>query len=71
MPFMTKQLSKEIMKRSKLSNNFLRNRTEENKIVYNKQRNYSACLLRQSKRGYYENLDIKKSITDDKIFGNQ
>ena len=32
MPFMTKQLSKEIMKRSRLRNNFLRNRTERNKF---------------------------------------
>ena len=48
------------MKRSRPSNNFLRNRTEENKIIYNKQRNYCVSLLRQSKRGYYENLNIKK-----------
>ena len=32
MPFMTKQLSKEIMKRSRLPNNFLRNKTEERKF---------------------------------------
>ena len=56
MPFMTKQLSKEIMKRSRPCNNFLRNRTEDNKILYNRQRNYCASLLRKSKRGYYENL---------------
>ena len=36
MPFMTKQLSKEIMKRSGLHNNFLGNRTEGNKILYNR-----------------------------------
>ena len=36
-PSMTKQLSKEIMKRSRLRNNFLRNRTEENKVLYNRQ----------------------------------
>ena len=33
MPFITKQLSKELMKRSRLRNNFLRNRTKENKIL--------------------------------------
>ena len=31
MPFMTKDLSKAIMKRSRLRNNFLKNRTGENK----------------------------------------
>ena len=67
MPFMTKQLSKEIMKRSRLRNNFLRNRTEENKILYNRQRNCCVSLLRKSKRGYYENLNIK-NVTDNKLF---
>ena len=67
MPFMTKQLSKEIMKRSRLRNNFLRNRTEENKILYNRQRNYCVSLLRKSKRGYYENLNIE-TVTDNKLF---
>ena len=67
MPFMTKQLSEEIMKSSRLRNNFLRNRTEENKILYNRQRNYCVSLLRKSKKGYYENLNIK-NVTDNKLF---
>ena len=67
MPFMTKQLSKEIMKRSRFRNNFPRNRTEENKILYNRQRNCCVSLLRESKRGYYENLNIK-NVTDNKLF---
>ena len=37
---MTKQLSKEIMTSSRLRNNFMGNRAAENKILYNKQRNY-------------------------------
>ena len=49
MPFMTKQFSYEIMKRSRLRNNFLRNRTEENKILYSRQRNYCVSLLRKSR----------------------
>ena len=64
---MTKQLSKEIMKRLRLRNNFLRNRTEENKILYNRQRNYCVSLLRKSRRGYYENLNIT-NVTDGKLF---
>ena len=46
MPFMTKQLSKEVMKRSRLRNNFLRNRTEENKILYNRQKNYCVSFAK-------------------------
>ena len=37
MPFITKDLSKAIMKRSKLCNNFLKNRTGEKKTLYTKQ----------------------------------
>ena len=79
MPFMTKQLSKEAMKRSRLRNNFLGNRTEGNKIIYDRHRNvYLFCLylfcvylfcvslLQKSKAGYYENLTIK-NVTDKKL----
>ena len=61
--FMAKQLSKEIMKRSRPRNNFLRNRTEENKIFHRRQRNYYVFLLRKCKRGYY----VKK-VTENKLF---
>ena len=64
MPFMTNAFQ-EIMKRSRLRNNFLRNKTKENKI--NRQRNCCVSLLRKSKRGYYENLSIK-NVTDNKLF---
>ena len=55
------------MMRSRLCNIFLRNRTEENKILYKKQRNYCVSLLRRSKTEYYENLNIK-NVTDNKLF---
>ena len=55
------------MKTSRLRNNFLRNRTEGNKILYNKPRNYSVFLLQNSKTGYYENLNMK-NVTDNKLF---
>ena len=67
MPFMIKQLSKEITKRSRVHNNFLRNKTEENEILYNRHRNYCVSLLRKSKRGHHENLN-KKNITNNKLF---
>ena len=37
-PFMTKELDREIMKR--LRNNFLRTNSEEDRLKYNKQRNF-------------------------------
>ena len=55
------------MKRSRLRNSFLVNRTEEHKIIYNRQRNYCVFLLQKSKTGYHENLNIK-NVTDNKLF---
>ena len=39
-PFMNKTLTKSSMTRSRLENKFLKNPNEENKSIYNKQRNY-------------------------------
>ena len=49
LPFMNKELSKEIMRTTRLWNNFLRNRSDENKRKYSKQRNYCVSLLRKTK----------------------
>ena len=67
MLFITKDLSKAIMKRSRLCNKFLKNRTEENKILYTKQRNYCVALLKKLKKIYFENLN-EKDILDNKLF---
>jgi len=51
--FMNKCLEKEIMKRSRLRNKFLKNPTPENKVAYNKQRNYCLTLSRKTKKEYF------------------
>ena len=66
MPFMTKDLSKKINARSRF--NFLKNRTEENKIGYTKQRNKWVSLLRSAKKKYYGNLDEKKVINNKQFW---
>ena len=45
MPLFTKELSKEIMTRSRLRNKYRKNRNEENRAIYVKQINYCASLL--------------------------
>ena len=65
LPFMNKELSKEIMHRTRLRSNFLRNRSDENKRKYSKQRNYCVSLLRKAKKNYYNDLNEKK-ITNSK-----
>ena len=69
LPVITKDLSKVLMKRSRLRNNLklLKNRTEQNKMLYTKQRNYCVSLLKKSKKKYFENLN-EKDILDNKLF---
>ena len=66
-PFINKNLSEAIMLRTKLRNIFLKNRTEENKDRYTKQRNLCVTLLRKSKREYFNNLN-EKNVCDNKKF---
>ena len=49
MPFMTKELSHEIMKRTRLRNLFLKSKTEETRMLYVNQRNKCVSLLRRIK----------------------
>ena len=65
--FMTKELRKEIMKRSKLKNKFDRNRNYEKRCNFKFQRNYCVNLLRKTKKQYYENLSVK-NIMDNQTF---
>ena len=51
----------------KLKNNYLKNISDGNKILYKKQRSYCWFLLRKSKTKYYENLDEEK-VSDNKLF---
>ena len=64
---MNKAISKAVMDRTRLRNKFLKNRTAENKLAYNRQRDYCVSLTRKSKRDYCNNLD-NRDVTDNKLF---
>ena len=66
-PFMTETLRKAIMDRTRLRNTSCNNRTVDNLKAFKKQRNTSVKILRQAKRDYYNDLDIK-DLTDNKKF---
>ena len=53
MPFMTKDRTKNIVKRLRLRNKYLKNNNEENRKLYVRQRNYCVSLLRKTKKAYY------------------
>ena len=59
MPFMNKSLKKAHMKRSRLRNICVKNKTDTNRIAYIKQRNYCLSLLRKTKKDHYANLNEK------------
>ena len=66
---MNKTLSKEIMRRSKLRNLFVKRRTEENKNNYVKQRNLCVTLLRNSKRQFFGGLNETRLCDNKKFWG--
>ena len=69
MPFMTKDLPKEMMTRSRLRNKYLKDNRllEGNRLLYTQQRNKCVSLLRKTKINYYGNLNVK-DITNKKFW---
>ena len=63
---MSKEL-KTIVTRSRLHNKYLKEKSADSKIAYDKQRNYCVNLLRRTKKKYFANINIS-SITDNKKF---
>ena len=55
--FITKNLHKAIMKRSRLRNKFLSDRTEMSRKEYKMQRNLCVNLLKRAKKEHFANLD--------------
>ena len=66
--YVIKNLINAIMKRSKLRNKYLRERTNEAKSLYNKQSNLFVSILHKNKRDYFENLS-NKIVSDNRKFG--
>ena len=65
--FVTKDISKAIMLRTKLRNQFLKKGTLGARTKYNQQRNICVSLIKKSKQIYHENLDLKE-INDNNKF---
>ena len=63
-PFMTNNIYKAIMMRTQLRNMFLRLKTVETRVTYNKQRNHCVSLIRNAKKHFFENL-YPNLITDN------
>ena len=64
---MTKTFSKAIMRRTRFRNKFLKNTTDQNKLLYNKQRYFCVSVLRKEKKEYFAKVN-EKDITDNRKF---
>ena len=67
MPFMNKYLKEAHMKRRRLRNIYVRNKSDTNRIAHIKQHNYCVSLLRKTKKDHYANLN-EKDVADNKQF---
>ena len=65
--FMTKELHKAVMKRSRLRNKFLKTKSITDRKNYNFQRNHCKKLIRSTKKSLFNDLDISK-INDNRSF---
>ena len=66
-PFVTKDLRKACMLRSRLRNKFIETKTRPAEVAYKKQRNICTQICRKAKKDYYGNLKTS-SIMDNKTF---
>ena len=66
-PFMNKKLRKAIYTRSRLKNRYNKNPTNENKILYKKQRNKCVNLRKKAIKIYFNNI-TKSGIIENKKF---
>ena len=64
-PFMTKEVRKAIMIRSKSRNKFLKDKNEQSRNDYWNQRNLCVALIRRTKQQYFSSLDLSL-IADSK-----
>ena len=55
------------MKRSELESKYFKKSTENNKLMYRKQRNFCSKLYKKERKKYYNNLDLN-DIADNKKF---
>ena len=57
--FINKELNKAIIQRSRLHNEYPKDKTRAARIAYKKQRNACVSIIRKSEKCYYENLDTQ------------
>ena len=67
-PFMSKQLRKAIMTRTRLLDKYRKYNSAENLFAYKRQWNLCVKLLRKSKKDFYNNLNVKRITVNRKFW---
>ena len=68
--FMTKEVRKAILIRSKLRNKFLKDKNEQSRNDYRKQRNFFVVLVRRAQQQYFSSLDLRLIDDNKKVLEN-
>lgn len=58
-PFVNRELSKEIIAKTRLQNKLLKEKSDFIKKAFNKQQNYCVAFLKITKKRYYDKLTIE------------
>ena len=61
-PYMIKPLRKTIMRRSQLQTKNFKNKSQNNYLLFKKQRNVCSKLYKKERKKYYDSLDIQSNI---------
>ena len=61
-PYITKTLSKTIMRRSQLETKYLKTKTQTDLKQYKKHKNFCNKLYKKERRKYYKPLDMKNVL---------
>ena len=66
--YITKEVRKAIMTRSRLRNKFLKPKSQECKQAYNKERNLCVTMVRKAKRNYFNNPSVRNVATNKQFW---
>ena len=66
--FMTEEVRKAIIIRSKLRKQFLKDKNEQSKNDYRKQRNLCVAFVRRAKQQYFSSLDLSLTADNKKFW---
>ena len=66
-PYLNRTLREAIMKKSELKRKYLKNRTNENRIRYKRQKNFCSKLYKKERKKFYSNIEWKH-FKDNKKF---